>query len=199
MCAWGALTTRGRCLVAGIVLVTTLLGWSAARVVMDVTAGVPATPLAVKLERPSPPAMSTASPSASAADVAQRGVARAANVRDAIWAGETGGRNGHAPLLIARDEFMAAIAETPWPEHLREQVWHIATCESAGVGADVVYTSAVGDSGRAWGVMQVRVDQHPDLLRTFNLFDLRESLTAAYVLYLQAGGFAPWTCSEVQS
>lgn len=70
----------------------------------------------------------------------------------------------------------------------RRRAW----CESRFIAG------MVGDDGRAVGLLQIRVDQHPDLARRYDLFDPVQNLNAAYELEGQAARMrlpTPWaTC-----
>ena len=97
------------------------------------------------------------------------------------------------PLKVTTGELYQALARSPWPKELWSEVVRIASCESK-YGAAMDYR-AEGDGGRALGVLQVRVDVHPDLARDYDLFTVDGALTASWVIYQRAGySFRPWSC-----
>jgi hypothetical protein len=98
------------------------------------------------------------------------------------------------PVPLTVGELYQALARSPWPRDLWPEVVRIARCESKlGTGMDSV---AEGDSGRALGVLQIRVDAHRDLARDFDLLTIDGALGAAWVLYQRSGrSFAPWSCA----
>lgn len=97
------------------------------------------------------------------------------------------------PITLTTGELYQALARSPWPKELWSEVVRIASCESK-YGAVMDYR-AEGDSGRALGVLQVRVDAHPDLARDYDLFTVEGALAASWVIYQRAGySFRPWSC-----
>ena len=90
------------------------------------------------------------------------------------------------------------LGQTPWPVGQWENVIDLVACESEG------YTLALGDEdllpfdGPSKGLSQTNVKAHPDLARTFDLFDPWENLVAMYIIWLRADySFSPWKiCSE---
>lgn len=97
------------------------------------------------------------------------------------------------PLKLTTGELYQALARSPWPKELWTEVVRIASCESK-YGTAMDYR-AEGDGGRALGVLQVRVDAHPDLARDYDLFTVDGALTASWVIYQRAGySFRPWSC-----
>lgn len=93
------------------------------------------------------------------------------------------------PSVLTEDDLLALLAESPWPRHEWPTVVRVAYCESR------FQPEAVGDGGRAEGLMQIRTDVWHRLARSFDLMDARDNLTAAYVAYLEAGGWWPWSCA----
>ena len=83
------------------------------------------------------------------------------------------------------------LAGSLWPEYLWDEVTAIAECESR------FRPWAVGDDGRAVGLMQIRTDVHPGIADKFDLYNANDNLSAAWVVYLEAGkSFKPWACWE---
>lgn len=83
-----------------------------------------------------------------------------------------------------------ALANSSWPEHLWPTVIKIAQCESG------LNPAAVGDQGRAHGLMQIRVDAHPVLANRYDLFSYEGALAASWEIYTDAGSFRPWSCAR---
>ncbi len=103
------------------------------------------------------------------------------------------------------DQFFAALGRSPFPVTEWPTVWTIfqgceATADSPRLfGDDVprVDAGAVGDDGLARGAGQVRIDAHPALARSLDLFDLDDNLMASYIIWVMAGeSYSPWSCSE---
>ena len=85
--------------------------------------------------------------------------------------------------------FQEAYSNSPWPSYMYDKVESVAFCESS------LRWYATGDNQLALGYMQVRKDYHPRLHNTFNLYNGAENLTAAYIIYLEAGrSWRPWSC-----
>ena len=85
--------------------------------------------------------------------------------------------------------FQEAYLNSPWPSYMYHKVESGAFCESS------LRWYATGDLGRALGYMQIRKDYHPRLDNTFSLYNGAENLTAAYIIYLEAGrSWRPWSC-----
>ena len=85
--------------------------------------------------------------------------------------------------------FQEAYLNRPWPSYMYHKVESVAFCESS------LRWYATGDQGRALGYMQIRKDYHPRLDNTFSLYNGAENLTAAYIIYLEAGrSWKPWSC-----
>lgn len=83
-----------------------------------------------------------------------------------------------------------ALAASPWPAELWSKVTAIAMCESK------LNANAVGDNGRALGLMQVRSDYHGEKLKKHDPFTYEGSLALAYEIYVEARySFSPWTCA----
>ncbi len=95
------------------------------------------------------------------------------------------------PITVG--ELYQGLSRSPWPSSLWPEVVRIARCEAynpVGVNA-----RAEGDSGRALGLLQIRVDAHPDLARDYDLLTVDGALAAAWVVYTRAGrSFTPWSC-----
>jgi hypothetical protein len=98
------------------------------------------------------------------------------------------------PIPVTTGELYQALARSAWPRELWPEVVRIASCESRhGSG---VNSAAEGDSGRALGLLQIRVDAHRDLARQFDLLTVDGALGAAWVLYQRSGhSFHPWSCA----
>jgi hypothetical protein len=98
------------------------------------------------------------------------------------------------PIPVTLGELYQALARSAWPRELWPQVVRIAQCEAqwgSGVNA-----SAEGDSGRALGVLQIRVDAHRELAQQFDLLTVDGALGAAWVVFQRSGySFAPWSCA----
>ncbi len=85
--------------------------------------------------------------------------------------------------------FQEAYLNSPWPSYMYHKVESVAFCESS------LRWYATGDQGRALGYMQIRKDYHPRLDNTFSLYNGKDNLTAAYIIYLEAGrSWRPWSC-----
>ena len=85
--------------------------------------------------------------------------------------------------------FQEAYLNSPWPSYMYHKVESVAFCESS------LRWYATGDQGRALGYMQIRKDYHPRLYNTFSLYNGKDNLTAAYIIYLEAGrSWRPWSC-----
>ena len=85
--------------------------------------------------------------------------------------------------------FQEAYLNSPWPSYMYHKVESVAFCESS------LRWYATGDQGRALGYMQIRKDYHPRLDNTFSLYNGKDNLTAAYIIYLEAGrSWKPWSC-----
>mgnify|MGYP003135619577 CR=1 FL=1 len=80
------------------------------------------------------------------------------------------------------------LVRSPWPTYLWDEVTQIVECESQ------YQQDAIGDQGRAFGLMQIRVDFHPRLAGSYDLLDGGDNLAAAYVVFLEARSFKPWSC-----
>ncbi len=98
------------------------------------------------------------------------------------------------PVHVTVGELYQALARSPWPSSLWSEVVRISRCEAVlGSGVDA---HAEGDGGRALGVLQIRVDAHPDLARQYNLLTVDGALDAAWIVYQRAGNsFRPWSCA----
>lgn len=97
------------------------------------------------------------------------------------------------PIPVTVGQLYQALARSPWPRELWPEVVRIAQCE-ARYGSSVD-TAAEGDSGRALGALQIRVDAHRELARQFDLFTVDGVLGAGWVVYQRAGySFTPWSC-----
>lgn len=83
-----------------------------------------------------------------------------------------------------------ALLRSPWPPYLWPQLIAVARCESG------LNPLAVGDHGRALGLMQVRVDYNPGLAARYDLFTYDGALAAAWELYVERGSFAAWSCAR---
>ena len=89
------------------------------------------------------------------------------------------------------ESFGVWLAESPWPRDLWGDVAAIAYCESRHL------PHVIGDGGLAHGLLQIREDYWPRLVRSFDLLDPRENLAAGWVVFLEAGrSFDPWSCWE---
>lgn len=97
---------------------------------------------------------------------------------------------------VTEAELRAALQRSPWPDRLHEAVIARTFCEAPAVdGIRVLGVDPEIENGDHIGVLQVARSQHPNLVRSFDLADLHDGLTAAYVIYLEAGGsFWPWSC-----
>ena len=85
--------------------------------------------------------------------------------------------------------FQEAYLNSPWTSYMYHKVESVAFCESS------LRWYATGDQGRALGYMQIRKDYHPRLDNTFSLYNGKDNLTAAYIIYLEAGrSWKPWSC-----
>jgi hypothetical protein len=97
------------------------------------------------------------------------------------------------PIPVTVGELYQALARSAWPREFWPQVVGIAQCEARwGSGVDA---AAEGDSGRALGALQIRVDAHRELARQFDLLTIDGALGAAWVVFQRSGySFAPWSC-----
>lgn len=107
------------------------------------------------------------------------------------------------------DEFYLVLARTPWSVSEWATLWEMfAGCEATASGEDYkrlffddvprLDAQAEGDRRLARGGAQIRVDAWPHLVRTFDLFDLRENLIAAYIVWIEVGReYSPtWSCAS---
>lgn len=106
--------------------------------------------------------------------------------------------------LYTLEEYRALLTETSWPNHRHEALVNIASCEApfvdwkgdfGEVGQFYIYSKSVGDSGRAFGILQIRIDVHATLFRAFDMWNPIDNLNAGYIIFLQ-GGYQPWSCSS---
>lgn len=100
-----------------------------------------------------------------------------------------------APAMLSRPpaasvDLVPAMERAGWPPELHGALLWIIQCESGGNAA------ALGDQGRAYGLMQIRADMHPGLAARYNLWDPVGNLMAARELFLASGSFAPWSCAR---
>lgn len=100
-----------------------------------------------------------------------------------------------APAMLSRPPvasvaLLPAIERAGWPPELHPALLWIIICESGGNAL------ALGDHGRAYGLMQIRADMHPGLVARYDLWDPVGNLMAARELYLASGSFAPWSCAR---
>jgi hypothetical protein len=96
-----------------------------------------------------------------------------------------------SPEIATEAWLLSLLSGSLWPEYLWDDVTAIAECESR------FRPWAVGDDGRAVGLMQIRTDVHPGIAHKFDLYTASENLSAAWVVYLEAGkSFKPWACWE---
>ena len=96
-----------------------------------------------------------------------------------------------SPEIATEAWLLSLLSGSLWPEYLWDEVTAIAECESR------FRPWAVGDDGRAVGLMQIRTDVHPGIAHKFDLYTASENLSAAWVVYLEAGkSFKPWACWE---
>lgn len=100
-----------------------------------------------------------------------------------------------APAMLARPPvasvaLIPAMEQAGWPSELHGALLWIIQCESGG------NAHALGDRGRAYGLMQIRADMHPGLVARYDLWDPVGNLAAARELYLASGSFAPWSCAR---
>tara|TARA_R110000751_G_scaffold20837_3_gene60629 strand:- start:4136 stop:4690 length:555 start_codon:yes stop_codon:yes gene_type:complete len=89
--------------------------------------------------------------------------------------------------------FQKSFENSPWPSYMYHKVESVAFCESSLAW----YSSGDfnGERFLAIGYMQIRRDYHPRLDNTFNLYNGADNLTAAYIIYLEAGrSWRPWSC-----
>lgn len=85
--------------------------------------------------------------------------------------------------------FRAALTRSSWPAHLHHDLEVIAACESR------LDALQIGDGGRAFGWLQIRVDYHAELAARYELLDGPQNLEAGWAVYRAAGGsFWPWSC-----
>jgi hypothetical protein len=99
-----------------------------------------------------------------------------------------------SPEIATESWLLSLLSGSLWPEYLWDEVIAIAECESR------FRPWAVGDEGLALGLLQIRVDAHPALARSFDLLNANDNLAAGFVVYLAAGkSFDPWSCTSVIS
>ncbi len=136
-------------------------------------------------------AVSTVSVVAETPSVADVAVQAAAPPTEVVVTGLRLVEARQVPITVG--ELYQGLSRSPWPSSLWPEVVRIARCEAynpAGVNA-----RAEGDSGRALGLLQIRVDAHPDLARDYDLLTVDGALAAAWVVYTRAGrSFTPWSC-----
>lgn len=108
-----------------------------------------------------------------------------------VAAGEPTPEPPVAAPTTREEPFELWLAESPWPRELWGDVTEIAYCESRHL------PHVIGDGGLAYGLLQIREDYWPRLVRSFDLLDPRDNLAAGWVVFLEAGrSFAPWSCWE---
>ena len=94
-----------------------------------------------------------------------------------------------SPEIATEAWLLSLLSGSLWLEYLWDEVIAIAECESR------FKPWAVGDDGRAVGLMQIRADVHSGIADNFDLYNENDNLSAAWVVYLEAGkSFKPWSC-----
>lgn len=99
------------------------------------------------------------------------------------------------PLLVpvSLERLMPALEQT-WPPHRHGEVLAVVECESGGD------PQAVGDGGRAFGLLQIRADHWPHLAAEHDLLDLEDNLRAGRRAFLEWAavfeepGWNAWSC-----
>ena len=81
-------------------------------------------------------------------------------------------------FLLSREELRPALERT-WPEYRHEEVLAVIDCESR------FKPGAVGDNGRAFGLMQIRIDFWPHLAAAYDLTDPEQNLAAGRQAFLE--------------
>lgn len=93
------------------------------------------------------------------------------------------------PIPITVGELYQSLARSDWPAYLWDDLEAIARCEST------LNLNAEGDGGRAIGLLQIRVDAHREKSVRYDLRALDDQLAAAWLVYVEASGFRPWSCA----
>ena len=96
-------------------------------------------------------------------------------------------------FLLSREELRPALERT-WPEYRHEEVLAVIDCESRFKPGEV------GDNGRAFGLMQIRIDFWPHLAAAYDLTDPEQNLAAGRQAFLEwraafgGSGWGAWSC-----
>ncbi len=98
--------------------------------------------------------------------------------------------------FLTEAQLRAALAESPWPPALHDEVIALAWCESGlrGRSLRLFNSAAVGDAGKAFGLLQINVRWNP-WASYLDLEDPRVNLLVGWAIWMEAGrSFVRWSC-----
>jgi len=99
------------------------------------------------------------------------------------------------PVSVTIPALYEALRESAWPGALHPDVVRIALCESSMQDGTLrMNPRAIGDQGRAWGLLQIRRDAHPEIAARHDLLSVDGALAAGWEVYGAAESFQPWSC-----
>ncbi len=115
----------------------------------------------------------------------------------AIWQRASAGNAyepSQPPRLYTESMLRDLLVNSPWPYGAYDDVVQVAQCESGLAPTSYMNTQAVGDYGRAFGLLQINIDWHP-WAEQFDLKDPRVNLLVGYAIWSQANrSFIWWSC-----
>lgn len=88
---------------------------------------------------------------------------------------------------MREQNFRAELVRSRWPVYTWPDVVRIARCESR------FESDAVSEDGKDFGDLQIRREQHPELVG-FDLLDRPQNIEAGWVVY-QKQGWEAWACA----